>query len=65
MDKMISIIQFAMSILVFVGIAAWGICHICMGNLKGFGLLVICFLLFLAWQLIQKSWSEYQQEKNK
>ena len=57
MNKMISIIQFAMSILVFVGIAVWGICHICMGNLKGFGLLVICFLLFLAWQLIQKSWS--------
>ena len=65
MDKIFSLGQLVMSIIMLACVVVYGVAHTIMGNIKGVGFLVLGVFLYLMWTLVRLSWVEYQQEKNK
>ena len=65
MDKIFSLGQLVISIIMLACVVVYGVAHTIMGNIKGFGFLVLGVFLYLMWTLVRLSWVEYQQEKNK
>ena len=61
MDRLFSLTQLAMSIVMLLLVIVWGICHLIKGTI---GLFVLWFAC-LMWVLVRTAWVEYQQEKNK
>lgn len=62
MDKLFSLTQLVISIIMLLGTIMWGIAHTIMGNIKSFGFLALFFFLYLVWRLVLLSWVEYKQE---
>lgn len=65
MDKLMSLGQLSIAIIMFVGTIVWGTAHTIMANLSFAGILVVLLIARLMWSLVRTSWVEYQQEKNK
>lgn len=65
MDRLFSLTQLAMSIVMLLSTIVWGIAHLIKGTIGLFGIFVVLFFAYLMWTLVRISWVEYQQEKNK
>lgn len=65
MDRLFSLTQLAMSIVMLLLTIVWGVAHTIMGTIGLFGIFVVLFFAYLMWTLVRISWVEYQQEKNK
>lgn len=65
MDKFMSLVQFAMSVFMFLGTITWGIAHLIKETIGLFGFCVVLLFVYLMWILVRESYREYQEEKNK
>lgn len=65
MDKLFSLTQLAMSIVMLLLVIVWGVAHLIKGTIGLFGIFVVLLFACLMWVLVRTAWVEYQQEKNK
>ena len=65
MDKLMSLGQLVMSVIMLHCVVAWGIGSTIKGDLSIPGIIVVLFIAYLVWTIVRTAWVEYQQEKNK
>ena len=62
MDKLISLVQLAMSIFMFSATVVGGVAHLIKGTIGGFGIIGVLFIVSLMYVLVREFYREYKQE---
>ncbi len=65
MDKLISLMQLVMSIIMLLGTIYWGIAHLIKETIGFFDILIVLLFASVMYLLGYNSWREYQQVKNR
>ena len=65
MDKIMSLIQLVLAVLMLICLFIWGIGHLIMGTIGLFGFVVVCGFASLIWAMVRQLWKEYKEESDK
>ena len=63
LDRIMSLMQLAMSVFMLLSLIVWGIGHLIMGTIGLFGLLVVGCFAYLIGTIVRLSWVEYRNEQ--